>query len=70
MKPMIVACAALVAGCALFDPPKPETVAVDTFCLTAKKRYWSINDSVESIRDAEVHNAVIDKRCPSKVRQL
>ena len=51
-----------LSGCALFEPPKAETQVVDTFCLQ-KKRMWSINDSVESIRDAEVHNAALDRRC-------
>jgi hypothetical protein len=47
-----------LAGCAT-----PGTVAVDTFCLTAHKRLWSINDSPETIRDAEAWNKTIDLRC-------
>lgn len=41
----------------------PETTVVDTFCLSARKRAWSINDTPESIRDAEAWNKAIDRRC-------
>ena len=44
-------------------PPQQVT---DSFCLTAKKRLWSINDSAESIRDAEAWNTAIDKKCGTK----
>jgi hypothetical protein len=36
---------------------------VDTFCLNAKKRSWSVNDTVETIRDAEAWNRTVDLRC-------
>ena len=53
----------LLSGCALLgEPPKPEPIAVDTFCLQ-KKRAWSIDDSPITIREAEVFNATIDHRC-------
>lgn len=52
----------LLPGCALFDQ-KQLPMAVDTFCLTAKKRSWSIHDTPESIRDARVWNQVVDRRC-------
>jgi hypothetical protein len=56
-------CLAL-GGCSLM--PKPEAqVAIDTFCLQ-KKRTWSVNDSVETIREAEVWNGTIDRRCVKK----
>ena len=59
----LILLSALLSGCAsLFEPPKAEVQIVDTFCLR-EKRKWSINDSVESIRDAEVYNAAIDKKC-------
>lgn len=38
-------------------------MAIDTYCLTAKKRTWSVNDSPESIRAADVHNRTVDIRC-------
>lgn len=52
--------ALLLPGC-VKEPPV-QTVA-DTFCLTAKKRLWSIEDTPETIRSAEVWNRLIDKRC-------
>jgi hypothetical protein len=52
--------ALLVAGCAK-DPPQQSVT--DTFCLTAKKRIWSRDDAFETIREAEVWNAVVDRRC-------
>ena len=56
----IIVCACLaVGGCATTSTP----VAVDTFCLTAKKRMWSVNDTAETIRDAEAWNKTIDLRC-------
>jgi hypothetical protein len=61
---LVLAVAAAVGGCSLV--PKPGLDVVDTFCLTSKKRQWSINDSVESIHQAEVWNATIDRRCGVK----
>ena len=52
---------AAIAACAKDPPP----MAVDTFCLTAKKRTWSVSDTAETIRDAEIWNATIDRRCGS-----
>lgn len=52
-------CLAL-AGCAT---TQSAPVAVDTFCITAKKRTWSIHDTAETIRDAEAWNKTIDLRC-------
>ena len=60
MKPyLIVTACLLLAGCATTSQP----VAVDTFCITAKKRTWSVNDTAETIRDAEAWNKTIDLRC-------
>jgi hypothetical protein len=36
---------------------------VDSFCETAKKRTWSVKDSVDTIREAQAWNRAIDKRC-------
>ena len=33
---------------------------VDTYCLTSKKRIWSISDTPESIQAARVHNRTVD----------
>lgn len=55
--------ALLLPGCAMFGQPSEMPVAVDTFCLSAKKRIWSINDTPDSIRSAQVWNTTIDKRC-------
>ena len=56
--------AVAVGGCSLV--PKPELEVVDTFCLTAKKRQWSVSDSLLTIHEAEVWNATIDRRCGVK----
>ena len=63
----------LIIGSSLTACAKePAPVAYDTFCITAKKREWSVNDSPESITAAERWNRQIDIRCgipgaPSKV---
>jgi hypothetical protein len=61
MKAIVVIAipAMIVSGCA----STPAPVAIDTFCLTAKKRTWSINDTAETIRDAEAWNKLVDIRC-------
>lgn len=68
LKVAALTLALTLAGCADFKKMAPELAIVDTFCLNAQKRTWSLNDSPESIRDAQVHNAVIDKKCPTKKR--
>jgi hypothetical protein len=60
----------LLAGCAT-EPPAPEPVKVapvvtDTFCETARKRTWSVEDTPESIREADAWNRAVDKRCGAK----
>jgi hypothetical protein len=55
-----VLCACLaVVGCT----KEPAPMAIDTFCVTAKKRTWSVNDTAETIRDAEAWNKTVDLRC-------
>ena len=49
-------------GCQTASQPPVEVVA-DTFCQTAKKRTWSVNDTPETIKEAITHNAGIDKAC-------
>jgi hypothetical protein len=63
----IMICALALAGCATTSVPEP--VPVDTYCLTAKKRTWDINDTPETIRDVRAHNKTVDLRCgyPGKV---
>lgn len=64
---IIIVSLALLAlpGCALFQPQEPpQSAIVDTFCLTAKKRKFSIDrDPPDRIREARIHNEVIDRRC-------
>jgi uncharacterized lipoprotein YajG len=64
MKKLLVLCAGLLfAGCATTS----ETpVAVDTYCLTARKIPWSVEDTAETVRKIEIHNRTIDIRCSSK----
>ena len=61
----LLAAAFLLTGCATVKEAVAPLV-VDTYCLTAEKKKWSINDTPESIRDAQVVNATIDKRCKPK----
>lgn len=62
MRLLLVAAVSALGGCATTQ----QTVVADTFCLTAQKRQWSIEDSPETIRSAEAWNAAIDRRCPAK----
>ena len=45
---------------------EPEVGVVDTYCLTAQKRQWSIEDSAETIREIDAENTTIDRRCGIK----
>ena len=56
--------ASVVAGCA--TNPVPVQVVADSFCMAAKKRTWSVNDTQETIDEAIRHNAGIDKACGKK----
>jgi hypothetical protein len=67
LRTCAIACLAM-AGCAtqqaavpVVEPPAP--VVVDSFCETARKRTWSVKDSVDTIREAQAWNRAIDKRC-------
>lgn len=53
----------LLAGCAKTPPVQTVT---DTFCLTAEKRKWSVDDRPDLIQEARVWNATVDKRCGTK----
>jgi hypothetical protein len=55
---------ALLAGCATMPPLQ----VADTFCLTAKKRSWSINDTPAMIREAKTWNQLVDRRCATPPR--
>ena len=60
----IAAIAALLGGCA--NNPVPVQVVADSYCLAAKKRTWSVDDTQETIDEAIRINAGIDKACPKK----
>lgn len=60
-KLLVLFAAAMFAGCATTQSDAP--VAVDTFCLTARKIPWSVEDTAETIRKVEIHNRTIDIRC-------
>lgn len=70
MKPLltILLLAPLLMGAkpGCFFGTEPETRVVDTFCLTAKKRLWSIDDTAETIQAAEIQNKTIDRKCGVK----
>ena len=57
---LVLMLGALAAGC---NPPPPGKTVIDTFCLTAKKRLWSIHDTPESIKSARAWNKGIDRKC-------
>ena len=57
---IVIGFALALAGCATTQEP---IAAVDTYCLSAKKVRWSVDDTAETIRQAEVINRTIDLRC-------
>lgn len=59
MKIIMLCACLMLAGCATTS----TTTAVDTFCLTAHKIQWSVNDTPETIQKIEIHNRTIDLRC-------
>jgi hypothetical protein len=59
MRPLIICAYLMLAGCATTQ----GEVAVDTYCASARKIPWSISDTPETIRAAEIHNRTIDLRC-------
>lgn len=57
-----LALAVLVGGCA--DAAKaPVLVVADTFCQSAKKRTWHVDDTLDTISEAIRQNAGIDRAC-------
>lgn len=52
-------------GCGMSQQPEIKVVA-DSYCLAAKKRTWSVNDTQESIDEAIRINAGIDRACGRK----
>ncbi len=59
MNPAIIPLAVLLlAGCAT-----SQAASTDTFCLSARKIIWSIDDTPETIQKAETINRTIDRRC-------
>jgi outer membrane murein-binding lipoprotein Lpp len=57
----LILAAVLLSGCAASQAA--QQAATDTYCLSARKIIWSIEDSPETIQRAEIHNKTIDKRC-------
>ncbi len=54
----------MLGGCA--SSQVPVQVVANSYCMAAKKRSWSVNDTQESIDEAIRVNAGIDKACPAK----
>lgn len=59
----VAALAVGLAGCETVKEVAMAPIVVDNFCLTAKKRTWSIDDTPETVREAQAWNAAVDKRC-------
>jgi hypothetical protein len=57
---MLLAALLLMPGCATTGG---APVATDSFCITAKKRKWSVHDRPEAVREARVWNQIVDRRC-------
>lgn len=57
-----------LAGCSKAEPP-PVAVVADSFCLAAKKRTWSVNDTPETIQEAVQINEGIDRACGPRSRR-
>lgn len=58
-----IAICALIASALAGCGKEPEPVAIDTFCISAKKRTWSVDDTAETIRDVTAWNKLVDLRC-------
>lgn len=58
---ILVGTALALAGCA--TTPEPAPLAIDTYCASARKIRWSVEDTPETVRQIEVHNRTIDQRC-------
>jgi hypothetical protein len=59
---VVAASLCLLGGCATVPETKISVVA-DSFCLAAKKRSWSVDDTPGSIEEAIRVNAGIDRAC-------
>ena len=66
MRIAIILASALLSGCSLFQAQPPEMAVGDPFCLRAKEKTFSSEDSAETIRDVEAHNGTIARRCGKK----
>jgi hypothetical protein len=56
----------LLPACSLLEGI-PEKVLVNTLCLTAERKQWSVTDSPETIGKAKAWNRQIDRHCgPSR----
>jgi hypothetical protein len=62
IRTIMLALVLLLSGCSLLDGV-PEKAVVDTLCLTAERKPWSVNDTSETIRDAKAWNRKIDRHC-------
>lgn len=63
----IASCA--MAGCSTSAPQQVNVVA-DSFCVAAKKKTWSIDDTPDTIEQIRRYNAGVDRACgvPGKVK--
>jgi hypothetical protein len=70
---IVLAVALLLPGCFTSNPGPQKGVsagsAVDSFCISAKKRTWDLTDSAEAIMEAEIWNGAIDRRCGARKRK-
>lgn len=57
----------VLPGCATMGAA--TGIATDSFCISAKKRGWSLEDTPESIRAARIWNKTIDQRCGSAPKE-
>jgi len=70
---IVLAATLLLLRCMMSNPTQQKGVsagsAVDTFCVSAKKQTWDLTDSAETIRQAEVWNDTIDRRCGGRKKR-
>ncbi len=59
---LVVALCLALTGCA----KEVKTVAIDSYCATAEYRKLDPNDTPETFRENEAHNAYVDRRCPKR----
>jgi hypothetical protein len=60
---VVAASLCLLGGCATAPPETKISVVADSFCLAAKKRSWSVDDTAGSIDEANRVNGGIDRAC-------